>query len=69
MDESELASVKRPQLTVMSRQIDSLAHHASRMVTSRLANPDLEPRVKVIPTSLEPRASTAAPPIANPSIA
>ena len=61
MDESELASVKRPHLTVMSRQIDSLAHHASRMVTSRLANPDLQPRVKVIPTSLHTRASTAPP--------
>jgi LacI family transcriptional regulator len=69
MDESELASVKRPQLTVMSRQIDSLAHHASRMVTSRLANPDLEPRVKVIPTSLEPRGSTAPPPINVPGVA
>ena len=62
MDESELASVKRPHLAVMSRQIDSLAHHASRMVTSRLANPDLEPRVKVIPTSLRTRGSTAPPP-------
>lgn len=63
MDESELASVKRPKLTVMSRPIDSLAHLASRMVTSRLANPDLEPRVKVIPTSLQTRASTAPPKI------
>lgn len=66
MDESELASVKRPQLTVMSRQIDSLAHYASRMVTSRLANPDLEPRVRVIPTTLHVRASTA-PPAAKPA--
>jgi LacI family transcriptional regulator len=68
MDESDLASVKRPHLTVMSRQIDSLAHHASRMVTSRLANPDLKPRVKVIPTSLHLRASTAPPAIASLSI-
>jgi DNA-binding LacI/PurR family transcriptional regulator len=61
MDESELASVKKPQLTVISRQIDDMARFASRMVTSRLANPDLPPRVKVVPTSLQLRASTAAP--------
>jgi LacI family transcriptional regulator len=61
MDESELASVKKPQLTVIARQIDDMARFASRMITSRLTNPDLAPRVKVVPTSLQLRSSTAAP--------
>jgi LacI family transcriptional regulator, galactose operon repressor len=61
MDESELASVKKPQLTVITRQIDDLARFASRMVTSRLANPDLSPRVKVVSTTLQLRSSTAPP--------
>ena len=47
-DESELASVKKPQLTVIFRPIDDLARFASRMVTSRLADPDLQPRVKMV---------------------
>jgi LacI family transcriptional regulator len=61
-DESELASVKRPHLTVISRPIDEIAHSASRMITSRLANPELEPRVEVVPTGLQVRTSTSAPP-------
>jgi LacI family transcriptional regulator len=66
-DESELASVKKPKLSVISRPIDDLARFASRMVTSRLANPDLELRVKVVPTSLRLRGSTAAPAAGRPS--
>jgi LacI family transcriptional regulator len=61
-DESELASVKKPQLTVISRPIDDLAHSASRMVTSRLAAPDRNPRVEVVRMSLKVRGSTAAAP-------
>lgn len=61
-DESELASVKKPQLTVISRAIDDLARSASRMITSRLANPDLPPRVEVVRMSLNIRGSTAPPP-------
>jgi LacI family transcriptional regulator len=62
-DESELASVKQPQLTVISRPIDDLARFASRMVMSRLANPDLPPRVEVVRMGLSVRHSTAAPPV------
>jgi LacI family transcriptional regulator len=61
-DESELASVKNPRLTVISRPIDELARRASRMVTTRLANSHLEPRVEVVATSLRVRGSTAPPP-------
>jgi LacI family transcriptional regulator len=61
MDESELASVKKPQLTVITREIDDMARFASRMVTSRLANPGLSPRVKVVSTTLHLRSSTAPP--------
>jgi DNA-binding LacI/PurR family transcriptional regulator len=60
-DESELASVKKPQLTVIYRPIDDLARFASRMVVSRLADPGLRPRVEVVRTSLRVRNSTAAP--------
>jgi len=61
-DESELASVKKPQLTVISRPIDDLAHSASRLVTSRLAAPDRPPRVEVVRMTLKVRGSTAVAP-------
>jgi LacI family transcriptional regulator len=60
-DESELASVKQPRLTVISRSIDDLARHASAMVESRLAEPGLPPRTEVVRMTLEVRGSTAAP--------
>jgi LacI family transcriptional regulator len=60
-DESELASVKQPQLTVISRPIDDLARFASRMVLSRLANPLAPPRVEVVHMGLHVRNSTAPP--------
>jgi LacI family transcriptional regulator len=60
-DESELASVKQPRLTVISRPIDRLARHASRMVESRLADPGLPPRSEVVRMTLEVRGSTAPP--------
>jgi LacI family transcriptional regulator len=59
MDESELASVKKPRLTVISRRIEDMARYASSMVTSRLADPGLEPRVEVLPTKLNVGGSTA----------
>jgi LacI family transcriptional regulator len=67
-DESELASVKKPQLTVIFRPIDDLARFASRMVISRLAEPDLRPRVKMVSTSLRVRNSTAAPATASTAV-
>jgi LacI family transcriptional regulator len=63
-DESELASVKPPQLTVISRPIDDLSRFASRMVKSRLADPGLPPRVEVVRMRLNVRNSTAPPRVA-----
>jgi DNA-binding LacI/PurR family transcriptional regulator len=60
-DESELASVKRPQLTVISRPIDELALRASRMITSRLEAPGRPARTEVVRMSLKIQGSTAAP--------
>jgi LacI family transcriptional regulator len=60
-DESELASVKPPRLTVISRPLEEIARHASRMVTTRLANPDLPPRVASVKMTLHVRDSTSAP--------
>ena len=52
-DESELASVKRPQLTVISRPIDELALRAARMITSRLETPGRPPRTEVVRMTLK----------------
>jgi DNA-binding LacI/PurR family transcriptional regulator len=60
-DDSELASIKPPRLTVITRPLDEVAHHASRMVITRLANPELPPRAAVVHMTLTLRESTAAP--------
>jgi LacI family transcriptional regulator len=60
-DESELASVKKPQLTVVFRPIHDLALRAARMMVTRLAEPDLPPRTEIIRMGLMVRGSTAAP--------
>ncbi len=60
-DESELASVKRPQLTVISRPIDELALRAARMITSRLETPGRPPRTEGVRMTLKVQGSTAAP--------
>lgn len=60
-DDSELASVKPPRLTVIARPLQDVAHHASRMVITRLANPELAPRAAVVHMTLTVRESTAAP--------
>lgn len=60
-DESELASVKPPRLTVISRSLEDVARRAARLTTSRLSSPDLPPRVDVLRTTLHVQDSTAAP--------
>jgi LacI family transcriptional regulator len=60
-DDSELASVKPPRLTVITRPLEDVAHHASRMVITRLANPELAARAAVVHMTLTVRESTAAP--------
>ncbi len=60
-DESELASVKQPRLTVITRSIDDVSKFAGRMVVSRLAEPDLPVRTEVVRMRLKIRDSTAPP--------
>ncbi len=60
-DDSELAAVMRPQLTIISRPVDDLARSASRLVASSLANPDSSHRVDIVYPSLVVRGSTSAP--------
>jgi LacI family transcriptional regulator len=60
-DDSDLASVMRPPLTVIARPLDQVSRLASRMVTSRLVNPQLAPRVDVVHMKLLVRGSTDVP--------
>lgn len=62
-DESELASVKPPRLTVISRSLEDFGHHASRFVLTRLANPGLAPRQAIVCMRLHVQDSTAPPPV------
>ncbi len=60
-DESELASVKPPRLTVISRSLEDIGHHAGRLVVTRLVNPELAPRTVTVKMTLRVRGSTGAP--------
>jgi DNA-binding LacI/PurR family transcriptional regulator len=60
-DDSELAAVLRPGLTVIARHLDELSRAASRLVTSRLLNSQLPPRVEVVPMEVVVRGSTSPP--------
>jgi len=60
-DDSDLASVIRPRLTVLARPLDQVMRHAARLITSRLVNPSLRARVEVVQMRLLVRDSTAAP--------
>ena len=64
-DDSELAAVMRPQLTIVSRPLDDLARSASRLVASSLANPNASPRVDVVYPTLIVRGSTSMPQVAS----
>lgn len=60
-DDSDLASVIRPQLSVLARPLEQVSRHASRLIISRLINPSLPPRVEVVRMRLLDRDSTAPP--------
>jgi LacI family transcriptional regulator, galactose operon repressor len=60
-DDSDLASVIRPPLTVIARPLDQVSRLASRMVTSRLLNPQLPPRVGHVNMNMLLRGSTDTP--------
>ena len=62
-DDSELASVMRPPLTVIGRPLDKVSRFASRLVTSRLLDPRRRARVELVRMQLLVRGSTAAPPV------
>jgi LacI family transcriptional regulator len=68
-DESELASVKPPRLTVIGRSLDDIGHSASRMVVTRLANPGLAPRAATIKMRLHIQDSTAPPALSLSTVA
>lgn len=60
-DESELAAVKTPQLTTISRPVDEIGRLAGRMVLARMANQGHPPRVGFVSMTLHVRESTAGP--------
>ena len=60
-DDSDLASVVRPHLSVLARQLEQVSRYASRLITSRLINPSLPARVEVVHMRLLTRDSTAPP--------
>jgi DNA-binding LacI/PurR family transcriptional regulator len=60
-DDSDLASVIRPHLTVIARPLEQVSRYASRLITSRLVNPGLPARVEVVHMRVLVRDSTAPP--------
>jgi LacI family transcriptional regulator len=64
-DDSDLASVIRPRLTVLARPLDQVSRHAARLIMSRLVSPGLRARVEVVQMRLLVRDSTAPPRVAD----
>jgi LacI family transcriptional regulator len=62
-DDNELASVMRPRLTVIARSIDDVSRAASRLVTSRLHEPQRPGRVQLVRMGLIVRESTGPAPV------
>jgi DNA-binding LacI/PurR family transcriptional regulator len=60
-DDSDLASVIRPRLTVIARPLEQVSRFAARLITSRLVNPGLRARVEVVRMRVLVRDSTAPP--------
>lgn len=60
-DDSDLASVMRPRLTVLARPLEQVSRYAARLITSRLVNRGLRARVEVVRMALLVRDSTAPP--------
>ena len=60
-NDSVLATVMRPRLTVVGRPLEQMSRHVCRLVTSRLLDPSRPARVEVVNLQLIVRGSTAAP--------
>jgi len=60
-DDSELATVVRPRLTVIGRPLEEISRAASRLITARLRDPRRPPQTSVVQTELLVRESTARP--------
>ena len=56
-DDFEAALVASPEVSVVSQDIPAIGRVAAQMLLARLSKPDLDPKVKVIPTRLVLRGS------------
>jgi LacI family transcriptional regulator len=61
-DESDLASVISPPLTVIARSLEQVSRYASRLIASRLIDDTQPPRVENVDMRLLVRESTGPPP-------
>lgn len=61
-DNTHLARIRHISLTSVDNGNFPVGAQAGRYLIERLANPTLEQRIHLVPTSLEVRSSTAAPP-------
>ncbi len=61
-DNTYLARIRHLSLTSVDNGNFPVGAQAGRYLIERLTNPTLEPRVHLVPTTLEVRSSTAAPP-------
>lgn len=59
-DESDLAAVKPPRLTTISRPVADIGRLAGRVVVARMASPEAPPRIEFVRMTLRIRDSTAA---------
>ncbi len=57
-DETELSAVMHPGLSALVRPLEDYAHRAGRLLTARLADPNLPHRVETVGTQLVIRDST-----------
>jgi LacI family transcriptional regulator len=57
-DETELSAVMHPGLSALVRPLDDYAHRAGRLLTARLANPNVPHWVEAVGTQLVVRDST-----------
>ena len=57
-EDSSFAEFMTPPLTTVRRNKDLLGHEAFRLLWSRIENPNLPPRVSIVPYSIVERSST-----------
>lgn len=61
-DDSELAVLLRPDLTVVAQDTDTIGGTAVELLRARIAEPELPARRVTVPVELVPRGSAEAPP-------